>query len=159
MSLSGRWGGMRSGETMAEEGPRTLEWFEITQSWSRKRVHYRIRHRAPHSPPVRQNDTRDGKLYIINLLEISGAQENRSRREGDKGEGNTIKSWWVCKTIFLFWQREVKVYCGFILVTFSPLSKCHKFRPPSPPPPLPSDIKTFGAGMKGLRLDPLRMEQ
>ena len=46
---------------------------------------------------------------------------------------------------------------GFILVTFSPLSKCHKSTPPSPP--LPSNIKTFGARMKGLRLDPLRMEQ
>ena len=37
------------------------------------------------------NDTRDGKLYIINLLEISDTQENRSQREGEEGEGNTIK--------------------------------------------------------------------
>ena len=45
----------------------------------------------PNSPSVRQNDTRDGKLYIINLLEISDTQENRSQREGEEGEGNTIK--------------------------------------------------------------------
>ena len=156
MSLWGRSRGTRDGWDNGWGRSRTPEWFEITQSWSRKRVHYRIRHRAPHSPSVRQNDTRDGKLYIINLLEISGStQENRSHREGEEGEGNTIKCWWVCKIIFLFWQRplrEVKVCCRFILVTFSPLSKCHKFSPPSPPPPLPSNIKTFGARMKGMKL-------
>ena len=47
-------------------------------------------HPSPHL--LSDKIIQDGKLYIINLLEISDTQENRSRREGEEGRGNTIKS-------------------------------------------------------------------
>ena len=69
-------------------GRRVSGLLEITQSWSRKKVHYKIRQGAPRLTSDSPSDTR-GKLYIINLLEISDTEENRktghdSREQRDK---------------------------------------------------------------------------